>query len=93
VGGGDGAPAVREDDRAALGLRELLAEAVGVRPGQVNVSWEAILDERDQAMLAALRAVRDELGRWPTAAEWDGGGQRPPARTFVQGIGGEQTDI
>jgi hypothetical protein len=54
---------VREDDRAALGLRELLAEAVGVRPGQVNVSWEAILDERDQAMLAALRAVRDELGR------------------------------
>jgi len=59
----------------------------------VNVSWEAILDERDQAMLAALRAVRDELGRWPTAAEWDGGGRRPSARTFVQGIGGEQTDI
>jgi hypothetical protein len=29
---------VREDDRAALGWRELLAEAVGVQPIHVDVS-------------------------------------------------------
>ena len=51
------------------GWRELLAEAIGVRPKDVNVSWEAVLDDRAQAMLAALHAVRDELGRWP--ARWE----------------------
>jgi hypothetical protein len=30
-----------------------------------------VLDDRDQAMLTALRAARDELGRWPIAAEWE----------------------
>ena len=52
------------------GWHELLAEAIGVRPNDVNVSWDAVLDDRAQAMLAAHRAARDELGRWPTAAEW-----------------------
>ncbi|TMC03513.1 MAG: hypothetical protein E6J41_27185 [Chloroflexi bacterium] len=61
------------------GWRELLAEAIGVRPDQVDVSWDAILDDRAQAMLAALRAARDELGRWPTAAEWERSGRRPAA--------------
>jgi hypothetical protein len=69
------------------GWRELLAEAVGVRPGLVNVSWDAILDDRDQAMLAELRAARDELGRWPTAAEWDRSRLRPSARAFVRHFG------
>ncbi len=44
------------------GWRELLAEAIDVRPDEVNVSWEAVLDDRAQAMLIALRAARDELG-------------------------------
>jgi hypothetical protein len=68
VGAGDGGEAVREDDRAALGWRELLAEAVGTQPNQVEVSWVPVLDDRTQAMLTALRAAQDELGRWPTAA-------------------------
>lgn len=70
------------------GWRELLADAIGVRPGDVNVSWEAVLDDRALTMLAALRAARDELRRWPTAAEWDRSGRRPTARTFVRHFGG-----
>jgi Homing endonuclease associated repeat len=69
------------------GWRELLAEAIGVRPNQVDISWDAILDDRAEAMLAALRAARDQLGRWPTAAEWAGGGRRPSARTFARHFG------
>jgi hypothetical protein len=70
------------------GWRELLAEAVGVRPGEIEVSWVPVLDERARVMLARLRAARDELGRWPTAAEWDRGGSRPSSRTFVRHFGG-----
>lgn len=47
------------------------AEAIGVKPGQVHGSWEAVMNARVQAMLQALRAARDELGRRPLAAEWD----------------------
>jgi hypothetical protein len=53
------------------GWRELLAEAIGVRPNDVEVSWVAVLDDRAERMLTVLRAARDELGRWPSAAEWD----------------------
>jgi hypothetical protein len=53
----------------------------------VNVSWEPVLDDHAQAMLAALRAVHDMLGRWPTAAEWDRGGRRPSSKTFVPHFG------
>ena len=53
------------------GWRELLAEAIGVKPDDVSVSWEAVLDDRDQAMLGELRAARDELGRWPLRVEWN----------------------
>ncbi len=35
------------------GWRELLAEAIGVKPNQIDISWETVLDDRDQAMLAA----------------------------------------
>jgi Homing endonuclease associated repeat len=65
----------------------LLAKAIGVRPNQVDVSWDAI-DDRDQAMLATLRAAREGLGRWPTAAQWDASGRRPAARTFTRHFGG-----
>src|SRR5215831_21413947 len=70
------------------GWRELLAEAIGTRPNQVDQSWETLLDVRVPAMLAALAAARLELGRWPTAVEWDRGGRRPSARTFVCHLGG-----
>jgi Homing endonuclease associated repeat len=70
------------------GWREMLAEALGVQPNDVDVSYEAVYDDRAQAMLAGLRAARDELGRWPTREEWDGGGWRPSSRTFVRHFGG-----
>jgi hypothetical protein len=41
--------------------RERLAEAIGVRPNDLNVSWEAVLDDRAEAMLAELRLARNEL--------------------------------
>ena len=69
------------------GWRELLAEAIGVRPNDVDVSWEGVLDDRAAAMLTELRAARDELGRWPTATEWDRGGRGPSSRTFVRYFG------
>jgi hypothetical protein len=50
--------------------RELLAGAIGVRPNDIEVSWEGVLDDRAGAMPAALGAARDELGRWPTAVEF-----------------------
>ncbi len=64
-----------------------MPEAIGIKPSQVDVSWKAVLDDRAQAMLIALRAARDELGRWPTAAEWDRSGQRPSRRTFARHFG------
>jgi hypothetical protein len=70
------------------GWRELLAEAIGTQSNQVDLSWETLLDARVQVMLAALAAARAELGRWPTAAEWDRSGRRPSARTFVRHLGG-----
>src|SRR5215471_8958829 len=79
-------PCAKTIDRR-WGWRELLAEAIGVRPAQVAGSWDAILDDRAGAMLVALRAARDELGRWPLAAEWDAGGRRPSARTFTRHFG------
>ncbi len=69
------------------GWRELLAEAIGIKPNQVDVSLEAILDDRARVMLAELRAVRDELGRLPSAAEWEAAGRRPSPRTFVRHFG------
>ena len=63
------------------------AEAIGVRPDVVNVSWETLLDVRVHGMLAALAAAHDELGRWPTAGEWDRSGRRPAARTFTRHLG------
>jgi hypothetical protein len=69
------------------GWRELLAEAIGTQANQVDVSWETLLDARVQAMLAALASVRDELGRWPTAAEWDRSGRQPSARTLRRHLG------
>lgn len=59
-----------------------------VRPNDVSVSWEGVLEDRAVAMLMALRAARDELGRWPTAAERDRGGRRPSSRTFVRHFDG-----
>ena len=70
------------------GWRDLLAEAIGVRVDDIDVLWEAMLDDRAEALLAALRAARDELGRWPTAAEWDRSRRRPSARTFGRHFGG-----
>jgi LmbE family N-acetylglucosaminyl deacetylase len=70
------------------GWRELLAEAMGVRPNEVEVSWVSVLDGRAEAMLAALRAARAELERWPTAAEWDRSGWRPTSKTLVRHFGG-----
>jgi hypothetical protein len=69
------------------GWRELLADAIGVRPTEVEVSWVAVLDDRAQQMLAALAAARDELGRWPTAMEWEAARRRPSRRTFVRHFG------
>jgi hypothetical protein len=69
------------------GWRELLAEAMGVRPAEVDVSWIPVLDDRAEVMLAALRAARDELGRWPTAAKWEASRRRPSRRTFVRHFG------
>ncbi len=69
------------------GWRELMAEAIGIKPNEVDVSWEAVLDDRAQAMLTELRVARDELGRWPLAAEWDAAGRRPSSRTFARRFG------
>lgn len=77
MGAGDAIAAVRETIWRRWGWRELLAEAIGVEPARVDVSWDAILDDRARVMLAALRATRNELGRWPMAAEWDRHGRRP----------------
>jgi hypothetical protein len=65
----------------------LLAEAIGVTPNQIDASWETVLDVRTQAMLAALNAARDELGRWPQAREWDAAGSKPSSRTFRRHFG------
>ena len=71
------------------GWRELLAEAIGVRPNDVNVSWEGVLDDRAEAMLAGLSAERDELWRWPTAVERGGmGGGRRRGRSCGISAGG-----
>jgi hypothetical protein len=51
--------------------RELLAEAIGVWPAEIEVSWVPLLHERAQAMLVVLSAAQDEFGRWPTAAARD----------------------
>ena len=71
------------------GWRELLAEAIGVRPNDIEVSWVPMLDDRAEAMLVARRAARNELGRRPTAAEW---GTRAavgrPTWTFGRHFGG-----
>jgi hypothetical protein len=72
------------------GWRQLLAEAMGIEANQVEVSWVAVLDERAEAMLAALRAARDEVGRWSTAAEWEVSGRRPSRRTYVRHFGGRR---
>ena len=69
VGARDRNAAMCEDHRAPLGWRKLLAEAIGVKPGQVHGPCEAVMDAGVQAMLQALRAARDELGRRPLAAE------------------------
>src|SRR5262245_48305520 len=69
------------------GWRDLLADAIGGQTNQAGSSWEAVLDDRAQIMLAALRAARDELGRWPTREEWDRSGGRPASRTFVRYFG------
>src|SRR5262245_5969701 len=42
------------------GWRELLAEAIGADPNQIDLTWETLLDVRAQAMLAALAAARVE---------------------------------
>jgi hypothetical protein len=39
------------------GWRELLAEAIGVQPDDVEVSWEGVLDDRTEAMLERGRAA------------------------------------
>ena len=44
----------RRRSNAAGGWRELLAEAIGTQPNQVDLSWETLLDVRAQAMLTAL---------------------------------------
>jgi hypothetical protein len=88
VGARDDVEAVRGTIERRWGRRELLAEALGVRPAEIEVSWVPVLDDRAEKMLAALRAARDELGRWPTAAEWDRSGRRPASRTFVRHFGG-----
>ena len=79
-------PCAKTIDRR-WGWRELLTEVIGVKPNQVHASWEVVLDARGQAMLQSLRAARDELGRWPLAAEWDAAGRRPSARTFARHVG------
>ena len=70
------------------GWHELLAEAIGTEPNQVDRTWETLLDVRVQVILAALAGAREELGRWPTAIEWDRSGRRPSARTFRRHLGG-----
>lgn len=74
------------------GWRELLAEAMGVRPNDVEVSWEGVIDDRADAMVAPLRAARNELGRGRPRGSGTGlgGGRRrgPSARTVVRHFGG-----
>jgi hypothetical protein len=65
------------------GWRELLADALGVRPSAVLVAWDVVPDDRVQAMVTGLRAARDQLRHWPTAAAWDASGRRPTSRTFT----------
>jgi len=69
------------------GWRVLLAEAIGVEPGQVDGAWDALVGERSHTMLAVLRAARDELGRWPIAEEWERSRRRPSRRSYVRYFG------
>jgi hypothetical protein len=72
------------------GWRSLLAQAIGVDPHRVEASWDALVAERSQAMLAVLRAARDELGRWPIAEEWEQSRRRPSRRSYVRYFGSWQ---
>jgi len=68
------------------GWRELRAEAIGVDHAGLDV-WEDRVDGRACRALAALVEARDELGRWPLAAEWERSGRKPSRRTFVRYFG------
>jgi hypothetical protein len=46
VGARDGLEAVRQTIERRWGWRELPAEAIGVRPAEVEVSWVPVLDDR-----------------------------------------------
>jgi hypothetical protein len=82
-------PCARTIDRR-WGWWALLAEAAGTDPGEVGASWGAVATERSRAMLAVLRAARDELGRWPMAEEWEQGRRRPSRRSYVRYFGSWQ---
>ena len=58
------------------GWRELLAEAIGVTPNQSTPRGRRSWTSEPLAMLAALNAARDELGRWPQAWEWESAWQQ-----------------
>ena len=68
------------------GWRNLLAEAIGVEAGGLEL-WEGMTDDRAHGMLTALIEARDELGRWPFAEEWERSGRKPSRRTFVRYFG------
>jgi len=94
MGARDAHETVCQDDREALGLVRAAGRGDRHPADPVDLSWETLLDARVQAMLAALAAVRGELGRLPTAAEWDRSGRRPSARRFGGGVsGGEWSSI
>jgi hypothetical protein len=68
-----GRPSTRTIDRR-WGWQKLVAEAGGRPLDQVQ---EAERQERQRQLLVAIRASEAELGRWPTAGEWE---RATPAR-------------
>jgi hypothetical protein len=79
-------PARRTIERR-WGWRALLAEAVNVRPDEIDLGWDVKVDVRYRLLLGQLLAAWLELGRWPIAKEWERAQRRPSYRTYLRYFG------
>lgn len=79
-----GRPSTRTIDRR-WGWQELVEDAGGPGADQLR---RVNVQQRQQELLSALRAARHELGRWPTADEWERAKPTHAARrTYIRYFG------
>jgi hypothetical protein len=64
------------------GWRKLLAEAVGVKPTEVEVSWVLVLDDRADLMLRC--SARSGRGRAMADRGGVGGGSSAPVAAYIR---------